>query len=151
MALVNLLRPDLPLTTRVQKIILRLSEYICPIEHQRLKANVIADVLSRKFFVPRCRERHGLAQNQLDPRSRSGYTQPIIRHLRRGRPSALLWPPAATRTCRDKGATHQRFKARKDTPQRTKATQNRTKTDRTPDIRPCPTTVMLIAPILRCR
>ena len=50
-ALVNLLKRDLPPTTRVQKWILRLSEYVFTIEYQRGKENIIADVLSRLPFV----------------------------------------------------------------------------------------------------
>jgi len=49
-ALVNLFQRDLPLTTRLQKWILRLSEYTFRIEHQRGKDNVIADALSRLAF-----------------------------------------------------------------------------------------------------
>jgi len=50
-ALVNLLKRDLPPTTRVQKWILRLSEYVFTIEYQRGKENIIADVLSRLPFA----------------------------------------------------------------------------------------------------
>jgi len=46
-ALVNLLKRDLPPTTRVQKWILRLSEYVFTIEYQKGERNVIADALSR--------------------------------------------------------------------------------------------------------
>ncbi len=45
-ALRNLLRRDLPPTTRVERWILRLSEYTFRIEYQRGQDNVIADVLS---------------------------------------------------------------------------------------------------------
>ena len=44
--LCNLLRRDLPPTTRVERWILRLSEYTFRIEYQRGQDNVIADVLS---------------------------------------------------------------------------------------------------------
>lgn len=43
----NLLRRDLPPTTRVTRWVLRLSEYVFKIEYQRGEANVMADVLSR--------------------------------------------------------------------------------------------------------
>ena len=46
-ALRNLLRRNLPPTTRVERWILRLSEYTFKIEHQKGQENVIADVLSR--------------------------------------------------------------------------------------------------------
>jgi transposase InsO family protein len=50
-ALRNLLRRDLPPTTRVERWILRLSEYTFRIEYQRGQDNVIADVLSRLPFA----------------------------------------------------------------------------------------------------
>ena len=50
-AIRNLLRRDLPPTTRVERWILRLSEYIFRIEYQRGQDNVIADVLSRLPFA----------------------------------------------------------------------------------------------------
>ena len=50
-ALANLLRRDLPPTSRVERWILRLSEYTFRIEHQPGKDNVIADVLSRLPFA----------------------------------------------------------------------------------------------------
>ncbi len=50
-ALRNLLRRDLPPTTRVERWILRLSEYTFRIEYQRGPDNVIADVLSRLPFA----------------------------------------------------------------------------------------------------
>ncbi len=50
-ALRNLLRRDLPPTTRVERWILRLSEYTFQIEYQRGQDNVIADVLSRLPFA----------------------------------------------------------------------------------------------------
>ena len=50
-ALRNLLRRDLPLTTRVERWILCLSEYNFKIEYQRGQDNVIADVLSRLPFA----------------------------------------------------------------------------------------------------
>ena len=49
--LCNLLRRDLPPTTRVERWILRLSEYNFKIEYQRGQDNVIADVLSRLPFA----------------------------------------------------------------------------------------------------
>ena len=55
-ALRNLLRRDLPPTTRVERWILRLSEHNFKIEYQRGQDNVIADVLSRLPFF-RCEER----------------------------------------------------------------------------------------------
>ena len=51
LALKNLLKRDLPPTTRVQKWILRLSEYNFSIEHQKGVSNVIADILSRLPFA----------------------------------------------------------------------------------------------------
>ena len=51
LALVNLLKRDLPPTTRVQKWILRLSEYNFIIEHQKGTSNVMADILSRLPFA----------------------------------------------------------------------------------------------------
>ena len=50
-ALAKLLRRDLPPTSRVERWILRLSEYVFRIEHQPGKDNVIADVLSRLPFA----------------------------------------------------------------------------------------------------
>ena len=50
-ALRNLLRRDLPPTTRVERWILRLSEYTFRIEYKRGQDNVIADVLSRLPFA----------------------------------------------------------------------------------------------------
>ena len=50
-ALRNLIRRDLPQTTRVKRWILRLSEYTFRIEYQRKQDNVIADVLSRLLFA----------------------------------------------------------------------------------------------------
>ena len=50
-ALRNLLRRDLPPTTRVERWILRLSEYSFRKEYQRGQDNVIADVLSRLPFA----------------------------------------------------------------------------------------------------
>ena len=50
-ALRNLLRRDLPPTTRVMRWILRLSECTFRIEYQRGQDNVIADVLSRLPFA----------------------------------------------------------------------------------------------------
>ena len=50
-ALRNLLRRDLPPTTRVERWILRLSEYTFKIEYKRGQDNVIADVLSRLPFA----------------------------------------------------------------------------------------------------
>ena len=50
-ALRNLLRRDLPPTTRVERWILRISEYNFKIEYQRGQDNVIADVLSRLPFA----------------------------------------------------------------------------------------------------
>ena len=50
-ALSNLLRKDLPQTTRVERWILRLSEYTFRIEYQRGQDNVIADVLLRLPFA----------------------------------------------------------------------------------------------------
>ena len=50
-ALRNLLRRHLPQTTRVERWILRLSEYTFRIEYQRGQDNVIADVLSRLPFA----------------------------------------------------------------------------------------------------
>ena len=50
-ALCNLLRWDLPQTTRVLRWILRLSEYTFRIEYQRGQDNVIANVLSRLPFA----------------------------------------------------------------------------------------------------
>ena len=52
-AVCNLLRRDLPPTTRVERWILRLSQYTFRIEHQRGQDNVIADVLSRLPFATR--------------------------------------------------------------------------------------------------
>ena len=49
--LCNLLRRDLPPTTRVKRWILCLSEYNFKIEYQRGQDNVIADVLSRLPFA----------------------------------------------------------------------------------------------------
>ncbi len=46
-ALRNLLRRDLPPTTRVERWILQLSEYTFRIEYKRGQDNVSADVLSR--------------------------------------------------------------------------------------------------------
>ena len=50
-ALRNLLRRDLPPTSRVERWILRLSEYNFKIEYKRGQDNVIADVLSRLPFA----------------------------------------------------------------------------------------------------
>ena len=50
-ALRNLFKRDLPPTTRVERWILRLSEYTFRIEHQKGQDNVIADVLSRLPFA----------------------------------------------------------------------------------------------------
>ena len=50
-ALRNLLRRDIPPTSRVERWILRLSEYSFKIEYQGGQDNVIADVLSRLPFV----------------------------------------------------------------------------------------------------
>ena len=50
-ALAKLLRRDLPPTIRVERWILRLSEYMFRIQHQRGIDNVIADVLSRLLFA----------------------------------------------------------------------------------------------------
>ena len=50
-ALRNLLRRDLPPTTRVERWILRLSEYTFRIEYQKGQDNVIADDLSRLPFA----------------------------------------------------------------------------------------------------
>ena len=50
-ALRNLLRRDLPPTTRVERWILRLSEYTFKIEYQKGQNNVVADVLSRLPFA----------------------------------------------------------------------------------------------------
>ena len=50
-ALAKLLRGDLPPNTRVERWILRLSEYMFRIQHQREVDNVIADVLSRLQFA----------------------------------------------------------------------------------------------------
>ena len=50
-ALRNLLRRDLPPTTRVKRWILRLSEYSLRIKYQRGQDTVIADVLSRLPFA----------------------------------------------------------------------------------------------------
>ena len=50
-ALAKLLRRDLPPTSRVERWILRLSEYTFRIEHQPGKDNVMADVLSRLPFA----------------------------------------------------------------------------------------------------
>lgn len=54
MALVRLLQRDLPPTTRVEIRILRLFEYQFRIEHQKGKANVLADVLSRLPLARAC-------------------------------------------------------------------------------------------------
>lgn len=51
MALINLPRCDLLLTTRVQRLILRLSQYVFKIAYRRGKVNLMADVLSRLFFA----------------------------------------------------------------------------------------------------
>ena len=51
LALLNLLKRDLPPTTRIQKWILRLSEYNFIIEHQKGTSNVMADILSRLPFA----------------------------------------------------------------------------------------------------
>ena len=50
-ALRNLLRRDLPYTSRVERWILRLSEYNFKIEYQKGQDNVITDVLSRLPFA----------------------------------------------------------------------------------------------------
>ena len=50
-ALRNLLRRDLPPTTRVERWIIRLSEYNFKIEYQRGQYNVIASVLLRLLFA----------------------------------------------------------------------------------------------------
>ena len=50
-ALRNLFCRDLPPTTRVERWILRLSEYTFRIEYQRGQDTVIADVLSRFPFA----------------------------------------------------------------------------------------------------
>lgn len=50
-ALVNLLKRELPSTTRVQRLILRLSDYTFWIEYQRESANTIADVLSNAVRI----------------------------------------------------------------------------------------------------
>ena len=47
----NLLRRDLPPTTKIERLILRLSEYNFKIEYQKGQDNVIADVLSRLPFA----------------------------------------------------------------------------------------------------
>ena len=49
-ALRNLLRRDLPPTTRVERWILRLSEYNFHIEYKRGQDNIIADILSQTSF-----------------------------------------------------------------------------------------------------
>ena len=56
-ALAKLLRRDLPPTSRVERWILRLSEYTFRIEHQPGKDNVMADVLSRLPFASATSER----------------------------------------------------------------------------------------------
>ena len=50
-ALAKVLRRDLPPTTRVERWILRLSEYMFRIQHQRGIDNVIANVLFRLPFA----------------------------------------------------------------------------------------------------
>ena len=50
-ALAKLLRRDLPPTTRVERWILRLSEYMFRIQHQRGIDNVIAEVVFRLPFA----------------------------------------------------------------------------------------------------
>ena len=50
-ALGNLLKRDIPPTTRISRWILRLSEYVFTIEYLKGSANVIADVLSRLPFA----------------------------------------------------------------------------------------------------
>ena len=50
-ALRNLLRRDMPPTTRVERLILRLCEYNFKIEYQRGQNNIIADVFSRLPFA----------------------------------------------------------------------------------------------------
>ena len=50
-ALAKLLRRDLPSTNRIERWILRLSEYMFRIQHQRGIDNVIADVLAMLPFT----------------------------------------------------------------------------------------------------
>ena len=65
-ALQNLLRRDLPPTTRVERWILRLSEYNFRIEYQKGQDNVIADVLSRLPFAT-AQAATGIGSSPQDP------------------------------------------------------------------------------------
>lgn len=56
MAHFNLHRRDLPTTTRVKRLILRLSEYVLKIAYQQIRANFIADVLYRLPFAQGAKE-----------------------------------------------------------------------------------------------
>jgi hypothetical protein len=68
-ALAKLLRRDLPPTSRVERWILRLSEYVFSIEHQPGKENIIADVLSRLPFASAAPEQSPVTSAQTDTTS----------------------------------------------------------------------------------
>lgn len=145
MALVNLLPRDLQPTTRVQKLILRISEDTFRIEHQRVKTNVIADVLSRLLFS------RGVECET--PERNTGPTPQQRRpHLTNcPRPPKVLSvhfaPPTIIRNCRSSCKTNQHFEVKKRTPQRTKVTQNRARKGRTPGIWLCHIMVTRTEPI----
>ncbi len=82
-ALRNLLRRDLPPTTRVERWILRLSEYTFRIEYKRGQDNVIADVLSRlPFAAAQVRGDTGApASNQAEVNSGPPNTPPSVPSL----------------------------------------------------------------------
>ena len=66
-ALRNLLRRDLPRTSRVERWILRLSEYNSKIEYQKGQDNVMADVLSRFPFAKAHEKKQStIVHNNLD-------------------------------------------------------------------------------------
>ena len=87
MALVNLLKRDLPPTTRVQKWILRLSEYNFTIEHQKGTANVMADILSRLPFASAAESEADSQRARPGPRGET--STPVSGALLGGEPTGL--------------------------------------------------------------
>ena len=85
MALINLLKRDLPITTRVQKWILRLSEYNFTIEHQKGTANVMADILSRLPFASAAESEADSRRARPGPRGET--STPVSRALLGGEPT----------------------------------------------------------------
>ena len=82
-ALANLLRRDLPPTSRVERWILRLSEYTFRIEHQSGKDNVMADVLSRLPFASAASEEPANSISSLNSVLRSEINEKVSQPLRK--------------------------------------------------------------------